>query len=83
MADSLIIIRSENIVRETQKAVLVKMTSTTQLNFEGKTERQELELWLPKSKINKDYIESGTIHCPNWVYESAVEFSRENNNGQK
>ena len=71
----MIIIKTEKIVRESAKAVLVRLESSGQLILDGSEENKVVELWLPKSQINRDYKRLETIHCPQWVYDSAVDFA--------
>ncbi len=74
----MIVISADKIIRETAKAVLVRLQSGEQMQIDGTTQREVLELWLPKSKINKDYQRLETIHCPDWVYAGAVAFANKN-----
>ena len=71
----MILIKADKIIRETAKAILVRLESSGQMTIDGNTQREVVDLWLPKSKINADYKRLETIHCPQWVYNGAVDFA--------
>ena len=63
-------VKDDLIKHETDKAILVNIKeSLNQIQMFENVEREDKEIWIPKSLINKDWKITNRITIPTWFYE--------------